>query len=1370
MPMSDRLVEQLFPDVKQSERAVETYFSQYATYPSVVLLGDPGAGKTHLFKAAAADCSGGRYMTVRQFLNVLPNWSDQTLFIDALDEKRAGRGDDSVVDAMVGKLLAHPPAKLRISCRERDWLGDSDREAFAPFFEPRGGVVVLELGVFTAEEQTILLASLGVSSPEAFLREAHTRELTEYLQNPQNLIMLAEVVNDGRWPETRLELFGLSTRKLLAEHNKERARKDDYGPNELWHAAGAICSLRLISDIDGVSIDAQGPNDSQPGFELLLKFIERDKLRAALGRRIFQSVAEGAAVDYVHRTTAEFVGADWLAYQIQQGLPIERVAALLGVDGHPATELRGLHSWLPVLLPTFAHRFIDADPHGVLTYGDAASLTPTARMHLFDALARLSEADPWFRSSDTHLTEKLAVFCTADLTSKFEAVLSDRDPNRSLRLLVLDALQAGPPPPSLAKSLTLILRDHKAWERERVAALRVLLKLGTVGEHYVVDACLHHLCWTPEDISLKADAYGALFGHPFTAADVAQLLVHAQESEADIPNTTIFWTLPETIPAAAIPSILDAVPAPARAERNIEQSGRTARNASTVATTLAQLLIKLLDSTEDVSPSALWRWMTVLGAHHGGTYMKDRLRVALISKKALLLDLLDERLSALSERSQLFEFSLSIHSTLLGAIKDRDLLERVLIRLRSAQPGHLPAEALYETALLLLRTQLADAPRLLEELYPLGELPQLRDIREAALSCELSEWRRQDALEKQLSRREGKDDRERTLDEFRAYADAIRAGSALTWLGHLAKIYFGEFNDLDRDLAPRSRLLDYFGEVYGSIALEGFVALLSAQGMPSVRDIAEAYIAYSFPQWWLAIVAGLDELCADGGAIESVHTSVLSAGLAINLISPTSQQAGNSLRHLRHEWVATALERNPDVVRDAYLTVAKTEFDAQRPFVNGMHELRTESALAKFRGDVGLSILHSYPNATGQHLQQALECALADEQSRASYLALARGILAHPDDIDEENRDRWLTTGFIADSYEFFDMFMERAARATSVIWLLRDFRLPSRFNSDNDKNQHSTLPLCHLEAVITSIAHHFTAASHPQGVSSGNTNPWDASEYLRTLVNRVSADPSPAASACLARLSAMQSLSTYRDFVLHAAASQQVRRREAAYRQPNWAQAISTLANESPANAPDLHALVVDTLKDIAYQISHANNDIYKRFWNEDSYGRPTDPKPEESCRHVLIDLMRTRLEPIGVTIDPEGHMAGGKRADLIVLYGGQFKIPVELKRNYHAEVWDAAQTQLDQLYTGDPQAHGYGVYGVFWFGNAPKRTTPLLSGTTERPQTSAAMADMLRAMIPNARRDHISILMLDVCGPSIADAGGELKKTVAGRRRIRR
>jgi hypothetical protein len=44
--------------------------------------------------------------------------------------------------------------------------------------------------------------------------------------------------------------------------------------------------------------------------------------------------------------------------------------------------------------------------------------------------------------------------------------------------------------------------------------------------------------------------------------------------------------------------------------------------------------------------------------------------------------------------------------------------------------------------------------------------------------------------------------------------------------------------------------------------------------------------------------------------------------------------------------------------------------------------------------------------------------------------------------------------------------------------------------------------------------------------------------------------------------------------------------------------------------------------------------------------------------------------------------------------------KILCELKRDYHAEVWTALMGQLERFYAHDPEAKGFGVYCVFWFG----------------------------------------------------------------------
>lgn len=117
------------------------------------------------------------------------------------------------------------------------------------------------------------------------------------------------------------------------------------------------------------------PNAFRPSYRSL-GMLPPEKVIAALGRRVFVAGSEPESVDYAHRTTAEYLGAAWLADLVRNGMPFGRLQALMGIGGHPAPELRGLHAWLAVhlALPEHVDRLIDADPYGVLTYGDAASL------------------------------------------------------------------------------------------------------------------------------------------------------------------------------------------------------------------------------------------------------------------------------------------------------------------------------------------------------------------------------------------------------------------------------------------------------------------------------------------------------------------------------------------------------------------------------------------------------------------------------------------------------------------------------------------------------------------------------------------------------------------------------------------------------------------------------------------------------------------------------------------------------------------------------------------------------------------------------------------------------------------------------------
>src|SRR3984893_8108446 len=188
--MTDRNVRQITPSPQGGEDQQSLPFSTFSEKENIVLLGDPGAGQSYLFRESSEEV-GGRCLTARAFLNIPAFPPDAILFIDGLDERRAGRSDRGTVDTIVQKLFAAAPAKVRISCRVVDWLGESDLAAFQPYFEHSGDAVVLSLERLMPEEQRAVLAAQGMAAGEAgaFIQEAEARGLAEFLDNPRNLIM-----------------------------------------------------------------------------------------------------------------------------------------------------------------------------------------------------------------------------------------------------------------------------------------------------------------------------------------------------------------------------------------------------------------------------------------------------------------------------------------------------------------------------------------------------------------------------------------------------------------------------------------------------------------------------------------------------------------------------------------------------------------------------------------------------------------------------------------------------------------------------------------------------------------------------------------------------------------------------------------------------------------------------------------------------------------------------------------------------------------------------------------------------------------------------------------------------------------------------
>lgn len=1282
----------------------------YRELPAYVLLGDPGAGKTSSFKREAEE-AGGEYVRARDF--AIYEWEekskDRTLFIDGLDEMPAMDGDRrNPLDRVRERLVQLGRPSFRISCREADWLGDSDREALKRV-SPDGEVVALHLDPLSSNDIGVILQRKPeVGDAEEFMRRAHEHGLEGLLTNPQALNLLVEAVGGNEWPQSRTQVYELASNKLVTEKNPEHIKAQrERAPHAkaLLDAAGYLSAVQLLSGVAGFALDEAREDTQHPCWNKLEK--QNLDLLSALKTNLFQSDGEELRAP-THRSVAEFLGARYLAALINDGLPLGRVLALLtGEDGGVVTDLRGLAAWLAVHSMNGRSVLIERDPLGVVLYGDVRNFPKADKMYVLEALGNEARNYPWFRSSDW-ASSPFGALGSADMETAFHEIISSpsRDEaHQSLLDCVLDAIRYGNRIAALAQPLEAVVRDASYKPVICQQALGALMHVVQDGSALFLKLASDIQKEKIEDGSdeMLGMLLNNLYPHSISPEVVLDYL-HAPKQETLVGVYLMFWIyhLSGNTPCEKIPALMDRL---ASLKLNMHEM-MTAHQLHRMTGTL---LVRAIEEHGDTIPNdRLYTWLGV-GLDE---YDHPRLDSEYTKRISAWFAARPERYKAIIEHGA---------SQCVSHDNPWSCMSRCLMRMYgAAQPADIGmwfmkkaasdlnnalSQFYFDQAVQLLRQGGGQTDLTLPALEFLESwvvaFPKFQPWLEPFISQRIGGWEQEHKLNERKWKAERHQRKSEWIDYFRKHISAIRDGSAHPRVFHdLAQAHEGLLYEAHGD-TPAERLADFLDDDQQLIeaAYSGFRKVLDRADLPSVDEIVKLELKGKMHFIRPACLLGMEMLLqGDPVAAMLLPEEKLSRLMAFRL----SHAVGNE-----PAWVIALAKVHPGLVADVLLAYALPMLRAKKEHVSGLSLLLHNDAFSEVAHFALPKLLEGFPlRAKEKQLSFALDPILRAafqhlEQYQLTTLIESKLKLSS---MDAAQRVYWLACGQLLapSAYEtkLFNYIGNSVARRNDLAKFLHGGYGVKTWP------KWASLPESTLGRLIELLA---PGCSPDRPTGAHWVSPaMQTADMLSSFINTLSNAPEKAATHELERLLELPDLAHWHNHLRHASHNWRITRRKATFKRLGVAEIGLTLANLQPASAADLAALVYDCLGDIASKIRHGNTNDYRQYWSYDESNiKLVKPKPENECRNALLSDLQQRLEKLGVDAQPEGNYADEKRADIQISFGGgtRFNVPVEIKKDSHIDLWHAIHEQLIPRYVRDPGADGYGIYLVFWFGGKGMR-----------------------------------------------------------------
>lgn len=477
-------------------------FPNQILYKFIILLAEPGAGKTALLLNLAK-----KYDTICYRANVFKNKSiidTHILIIDGFDEV-AKLEQQSAIDSILTKIENINPEITILSSRSSEWDDKRNTQLICDYLELKPEQIkTYYLSPLDFDEQKNFF---NYHYPQKnfldFYEQLIASDLNLLISNPQYLKLFILSYKQTKLLGKKVDLFKNAIKDLASEHNPNIPKSNRCSINDLIIFSEEIFAKILLYNLSGICMSEQ---EEINGFHFLLNLsnIEPKKLRQILDTGLFKHVDSPNLYEPIHRIVAEYCAANYLVKKIknpQDKLSLKRCLSFIAPSNFVRTELRGLLGWMACLgNEAIQTEVIKLDPYACIAHGDPSSLLPSSKKNLIIALGKLAQEDPNFRINDWNHNFNVKGFITEDTIPHIKEYLVSKNTEYDLMTLLLSFIKITDTANLFQTELITLLLDFTQFPSIRSSVLERLMSLK---ENWRYFETFKHLCKSKDNNDLQ---------------------------------------------------------------------------------------------------------------------------------------------------------------------------------------------------------------------------------------------------------------------------------------------------------------------------------------------------------------------------------------------------------------------------------------------------------------------------------------------------------------------------------------------------------------------------------------------------------------------------------------------------------------------------------------------------------------------------------------------------------------------------------------------------------------------------------------------------------------------------------------------------